>query len=222
MPSYEVLRSLFEYVKDAIKESKVLTKFEQLLLCLIRLRLGVSVEDLSKRFQVSKTTVSRIFLDMLEVLYVYLKPLINWPERPELQISIPQCFGVNFGRKITVIIDCFELYIDQPKNLTARNLTWSSYKHHHSAKYLIGITLEGSISFISQGWGGRSSDQHITENSDFLRNINHDDKIMADRGFNISETIGTYGAQLVIPSFTRRKKQLNPGDVEMTRRIVNV
>ena len=126
--------------------------FEQLLLCLIRLRLGVSVVDLSKRFHVSKTTVSRIFLDMLELLYVYLKPLINWPERPEIQISMPQCFVDNFGRKITVIIDCFELYNDRPKTLTARNLTWFSYKHYHTAKYLIGITPQGSISFISQGY----------------------------------------------------------------------
>ena len=64
---------------------------------------------LSMRFQVSKTTVSRIFLDMLEVLYVYLKPLINWPERPELQISMPQCFVDSFEEKITVVIDCCEL-----------------------------------------------------------------------------------------------------------------
>ena len=84
LPSYEVLKSLFGYVKDAIKESKVLTKFEQLLLCLIRFRLEVLVMDLSKRFQFSKTTVSRIFLEILEGLYVYLKPFINWPERPEL------------------------------------------------------------------------------------------------------------------------------------------
>ena len=89
LPSPGTLKSFFEYVKDAIKELKVLTKFEQLLLCLIRLRLGVSVVDLSKCFQVSKTTVSRKYLDMLEVLYVNLKPLINWPERPELQISMP-------------------------------------------------------------------------------------------------------------------------------------
>ena len=89
MPSHGTLKSLLEYVKDAIKESKVLTKFEQLLLCLIRLRLGVSIVDLSKRFQVSKTTVPQIFLDMVEVLYVYLKPPINWPERSELQISMP-------------------------------------------------------------------------------------------------------------------------------------
>ena len=98
---------------------------------------------------------------MLEVLYVYLKPLINWPERPGLQISMPQCFVDNFGRKITVIIDCFKLYIDQSKNLTAQNLTWSSNKHHHTAKYLIGITPQDSISFISQGWDGRSSDRKL-------------------------------------------------------------
>ena len=151
MSSYGILKSLFKYVKDVIKESKVLTKFQQLLLCLICLRLGVSIVYLSKRFQVSKTTVGRIFLDMLEVLYVYVKPLVNWPEKPELQISVPHCFIDNFGRKVTVIIDCFELYIDEPKNLTARNLTWSSYKHHHTSNYMIGITLQGLFSFISQG-----------------------------------------------------------------------
>ena len=45
---------------------------------------------------------------------------------------------------------------------------------------------------------------------------------MADRGFNISETVGTYGAQLAIPAFTRGQKQLRPQEVEKTRRIANV
>ena len=66
LSSHVTLKSLFEYVKAAIKESNVLTKFEQILLCLIRFQLGVSVVDLSKCFQVSKITVSQIFLDMLE------------------------------------------------------------------------------------------------------------------------------------------------------------
>ena len=56
-----------------------------------------------------------------------------------------------FWKKNTVIIDCFELYIDQPKNLTAQNLTWSSDKHHHTAKYLIDIIPQGLICFISEG-----------------------------------------------------------------------
>ena len=45
---------------------------------------------------------------------------------------------------------------------------------------------------------------------------------MLDRGFIIFELLGTHGAQLVIPSFTRGKKQLKPEDVELTRRIANV
>lgn len=74
---------------------------------------------LIKHFEVLKAAVFRIFLDMLYVLRVYLKPLINQPERPELQLLMAQCFKDSFERKITVIIDCFELYTDQPKNSSA-------------------------------------------------------------------------------------------------------
>ena len=35
LPSYVTLKSLFEYVKNAIKVPKTPTKFEQLLLCII-------------------------------------------------------------------------------------------------------------------------------------------------------------------------------------------
>ena len=56
----------------------------------------------------------------------------------------------------------------------------------------------------------------------FSRKINHDDKIMVDRGFNISVILGRCGAQLVIPFLIEAKKQVSPGDVEFTRRIANV
>ena len=45
---------------------------------------------------------------------------------------------------------------------------------------------------------------------------------MADCGFNIAETIGTYGARLQIPSFTKGKSQLSANEVEKTRVIANV
>lgn len=49
-----------------------------------------------------------------------------------------------------VIIDCFEIFTT---NLLACVQTHSQYKHHNTAKYLIGITPQGSVSYISHGWG---------------------------------------------------------------------
>ena len=45
---------------------------------------------------------------------------------------------------------------------------------------------------------------------------------MADRGFNIAETVGTYGSRLQIPSFTKGKEQLRAEEIESTRTTANV
>ena len=90
---------------------------------------------------------------------------------------------------------------------SARALTWSTYKSHNTAKFLIGITPQGTICFISKGWEGRTSDQFVTENSNFLKYVQYGDVIMVDRGFNITETLGTFGAKLEIPSFTEGQSQ---------------
>ena len=46
--------------------------------------------------------------------------------------------------------------------------------------------------------------------------------MIADRGFKIAETIGTYGARLEIPSLTKGKEQLRAEEIESTRMIANV
>ena len=47
----------------------------------------------------------------------------------------------------------------------------STCKYYNTAKYLIVVTPQGVISFISKGWGGCASDQYITDYSGFLRHI---------------------------------------------------
>ena len=89
-------------------------------------------------------------------------------------------------------------------------------------KHLIGITPRDTICFISKGWSGRKIDQHVTENSVFLKHLIYGGTVMADRGFNIAETVGTYGARLEIPSFTKGKEQLRAEETESTRMIANV
>ena len=45
---------------------------------------------------------------------------------------------------------------------------------------------------------------------------------MADRGFNIAETLGTLVVKLEIPSFTKGQDQMRAEDVGDTRVIANV
>ena len=107
--------------------------------------------------------------------------------------------------KCVVMIDCFEVFCERPKSLMARAQTNSNYKHHNTVKYLIGIA-QCVITFISKGWGGRVSDQHLTENFRILENLLPGDQVLADRGFNVQEAAGFYCAEVKLPPFTRGKK----------------
>ena len=122
--------------------------------------------------------------------------------------------------KCTVIIDCFEAFIERPSNLWQDLL--SSYKHHNTVKYLIGITPQGSVLFISRGWGGRASIKLLTENSGLQSLLLPGDTILADRGFDIADSVGLCLATIKVPAYTKGKSQLSGIEVEQTRRIANV
>ena len=172
LTNWETLSRLFEFLRPHILGlgHSSLDPFQQLMLALIRLRLGSSGIELGYQFKIHPSTVSRIFSDVIEMLYVCLKFLIVWPEREVLQKTLPMQFRKNYP-KCVAIIDCFEIFIDGPNDQLARAVTYSSYKHHNTVKYLIAITPQGTVSFISQGWGGRASDKYITENANFLNNL---------------------------------------------------
>ena len=89
---------------------------------------------------------------MLNIYFIKLTPLVMWLERPELQMFMAMSFRSKFGCKITTVIDCFELFIDRPSNLSVGALTWSTYKSHNTAKFLVCVTPLGTICFISKGW----------------------------------------------------------------------
>ena len=73
---------------------------------------------------------------------------------------------------------------------------------------MIAITPAGAVSFFSRGWGGRVSDK-ITMHSGFLKFLQHGDLILADRGFNIAETLATHDVILKTPHFTKAKSQMS-------------
>jgi len=223
LPSFAILMFVFDFVAPYVKSANTgESKFKEFLMFMIKIRLSLPLADIGFRFGVSTASVCRYFHKWLEVMYVRLTPFVRWPTRQEIINTTPTEFKEVFGNKIAVIIDCFEVFIERPSSLNIRASTYSFYKSHNTAKYLIGIAPQGMITFISNGWGGRTSDKRLTEGSGFLDNLLPGDIVMADRGFNIAEVLSVMNTSLLIPSFTRGLKQLAPKDIEKSRKIANL
>ena len=132
--------------------------------------------------------------------------LVKRPSKEVVRANIPQVFKDLYPRA-SYIIDCSEIFIEQPHAYQARAQTFSNYKKHNTVKFLIGISPSGAITFLSKCWGERATDKHITQNSGFIHLLDHGDVVLADRRFDISDNLGIFGVTLEIPSFTRGKKQ---------------
>ncbi|XP_028303821.1 uncharacterized protein LOC114463999 isoform X2 [Gouania willdenowi] len=207
--------------RNILLVSQKMSVEDHLLLVLIKLRLGISNRDIAYRFQIPVSTVSRTLRTCLPVLSAVLKPLIKWPSKEAVQENMPVAFKRKFC-KCRCVIDCMEICIDRPTHLTARAQTWSSYKHNHTVKYLVGVTPAGAISFLSPGWGGSVSDKQITVESGFLDLVEEGDEVLADRGFLFGDELAAHGATLKIPFFTKGVKQMSAQDDDSSRQLSRV
>lgn len=94
LPNFVTLLAVYNFVAPYIEVTNrsVLSRFQQLMIVLIKLRLNLGDQDLAFRFGVNQSTISRCFNKMIHVLYIRLKPLIKWPERSELLKTMPMEF----------------------------------------------------------------------------------------------------------------------------------
>ena len=136
--------------------------------------------------------------------------MLKWPSRDNLLATTPMSFRQHF------------IFCHKPKNHMAKAETFSSYKHNNTVMFLIGVTLQGVISFVSKAWGGRTPDKHLTDNCGIMKYLLPGDVILADRGFDIGDSAALFGATVEIPAFTKGKKQLSAFDVERSRKLASV
>lgn len=218
LPNLAVFEWLVSYVRDSLPHFDSVTVEDAILIVLMKIRLNTPNFDLGCRFGVSSTTISDILNKCIPVVAQKLSPFIHWPDKEDVLRTLPSLFKGTY-KNTRVIIDCTEVFIERPGNLTARAATWSNYKSNNTLKYLVGITPCGAISFVSRAFGGRTSDKVVTQRSGFLDLLQHSDVVMADRGFLIQEDILARNCYLVIPSFTRGKTQLSQKQVEVSRQM---
>lgn len=185
---------------------RTMTLFEEFVLTLVRLRLGLLRTHLSHIFGVSESQISKVFITWITFLCHELKSLIIWPTKEQIQTKLPPEFKRFPNTR--VVIDCTEVFIEKPTLPSAQKSTWSEYKEHNTIKTLVGITPTGTFSFVSNFWTGSVSDRRITQESGFLERLEEGDEVMADKGFNISDLVIRRKATLNIPPLARGKKCL--------------
>ena len=114
-------------------------------------------ESLRRRYWAENYCVT-IFHKVLNIMEARLSHLIMWPDRETLHERLPSSFR-HFFKSCCVIIDCSEVFIDQPSHLCARAQVWSNYKHHFTIKFLIRIISQGTVSYLSCCAGRQISDK---------------------------------------------------------------
>ena len=62
---------------------------KQLIVVLIKRHLSLGYQDIAIRFGVNQSIISRCFSKCINVMYVEMKPLINWTKRDELMKTVP-------------------------------------------------------------------------------------------------------------------------------------
>jgi hypothetical protein len=193
---------------------------EELLMTLMKLRLSLINEVLGDMFGVSDTTVSQVFNTWIKFLSTELSPIIYWPAKDAVFPYYPKSLPEKY-RHLRCTIDCTECFIEKPRNLELQSLTWSDYKKHNTVKFLVAISPNGSICFLSKAWCGRASDRRITMESGFMELIEPGDLVLADRGFPILEDLAVRNAILAIPPPSSGIEQQERSQVHKTSSVAN-
>ena len=177
-------------------------------LFLVRVKQGFPIEDLAVRFKVSPSTVSRVFLTWANFLYFMLGQIPIWPTKVQVKANLPDCFKLTYPNTC-VILDCTEIKVQTPSSKVLNSEFYSSYKSHTTYKGLVGISPNGSVTFVSSLFQGSVSDKEITRQSGILNLLEEGAEVMADKGFLIEDLLKKVNATLVIPPFLGKSKGCN-------------
>ncbi|XP_041858689.1 uncharacterized protein LOC121650925 isoform X2 [Melanotaenia boesemani] len=204
LPNYFVLETVMWLLSphmDRMRNMK-LSKFQQLLMTLMRLRLDLRNQDLAYRFGVKVATVTRTVHQMINIMSSTLVPTaVFWPSRAELRKNLPAALCSSHP-DCAVIIDCFTVPFEEPVSLgnqqqQQQRVLPSSQgvgSSYNVLKYLIGVAPQGVVTFVSRGVLGNASDKSLAEGCGFLCKLLPGDVVLATRDLDIGESVAARGA----------------------------
>jgi len=192
---------------------------ENVMLTLRKLKLMESHKILGLFFGLSKSEVSKIFRKTLPTLAECMKDLIFYPDVKQTILNLPTAFRYQYF-ETTDIADGFEVQIQKPTNALHQILSYSAYKSCNTVKFIVNITPDGFVSFISKGYGGRISDVSLCQESGYLDSLASGRSVMADRGFkHLDSHLELIGVKLVRPPSVFGNQPLTKQECSGTKQI---
>ncbi|XP_064646828.1 uncharacterized protein LOC135499803 [Lineus longissimus] len=202
------------------KERKLSFK-EEFFLVLVKLKTGKLNKDMALTFGVSESYISKSMSTWVNFLAQELKTLFEMKSDADVE-NMPECFR-NIS-SLRIVLDCTELILERSSTLQARKETYSNYKARDTVKFLVGLSPNLTINYVSEAHGGRATDNHITMSSqELLDGLQPGSKVMADRGFTLNKELNDLGVELIIPNFKgRSRSQMSQAECIGSAKIAEV
>ena len=100
-----------------------LRQINELFLTLVRLRLNLKEHDLAKRFEISLSSVSRVFLTWVNYIYLCLGLLPIWSDRATIDETMPATFKARYPKTTAIWTTATEIKVNVPSSLLLQSQT---------------------------------------------------------------------------------------------------
>ncbi|XP_055070679.2 uncharacterized protein [Misgurnus anguillicaudatus] len=202
LPNYFVFETVMLLLLPHMKGDKntKLSKFQQLLLTLMRLRLDLRNKDLAYRFGIKVATVTRTVHRIINIMFTTLVPTaVFWPSRVELRKNLPASLRSTYP-DCAVIIDCFRVSLEKEDINQQVDSMPTQSALVNELKYVIGVAPQGVVMFVSSGSPGHVTDKSLVESSGLLFKLLPGDVVLAERDFDIDDLVDARKAKFEITS----------------------
>ena len=114
------------------------------------------------------------------------------------------------------------MFLETPSSLEVQALLWSEYKHHCTFKFLVAITPNGAVSWVSPCYVGRTTDIYIVRDLGFLDILEPYVTVTAHCGFKIKSDVTFRRCFLAIPPSPAKGNQMTSSDIRETSKVANI
>ena len=122
--------------------ARSLRPLDEFFMVMCRLRQGFPEDHLAQLFNVSASTVRRIFVTWVNFMFFKFGQINIWPSRKVID-TMPKSFKGRY-KSTRVIIDCTEVRCQMPSSLQLNWEFFSAYQNHTTLKGLVGISPSGA------------------------------------------------------------------------------